>query len=563
MEDAVGVVLGTKDKSAEALEFWVAVEDDSYLQLDDVVYVKTPLPGREHEVVTFYGTVQFVTRFFEGIPFDSDTKRAADGIMPVNLTYAANISITRVLPAVFIPPKPGERVYRATGKQLEEGLFIDRMVAKIPAGMLRTGDTYYLNYDFISGQNGAHISISGVSGIATKTTYATFLLYSILNSGVLKGEQANTKAIIFNVKGEDLMFLDKPNANLPPEEEEKYKQLGLPAHAFDSVNLYAPSRPGSDSLIPATERRRTGVVPYMWTLRQMAQDRLFSFLFAESSEEVGTLMQLIRIVENVLANAARDGKDDEASLLSPTGAQISDLFELYEDIGASQESINQWFQNFPIHGGQVNAFLRRLHNAAFQTRGLIRKAPAEKKKPKYRIDWQAKQLTVVDIHTLPAAAKMFVVGALVKTIFREKEEQGTAHPHVFLLLDELNKYAPREGYSPIKDVLLDVAERGRSLGVILVGAQQTASEVEPRIFSNSAIRVAGRMDSAEVEHSEYGFLGPIFRKRAKIVSPGTMIVHQPDVPTPILLTFPFPAWATRPDEVDRKPAAEEDDPFEF
>ena len=51
------------------------------------------------------------------------------------------------------------------------------------------------------------------------------------------------------------------------------------------------------------------------------------------------------------------------------------------------------------------------------------------------------------------------------------------------MIDELNKYAPREGNSPIKDVLLDIAERGRSLGIILIGAQQTASEVERRIVS--------------------------------------------------------------------------------
>ena len=53
------------------------------------------------------------------------------------------------------------------------------------------------------------------------------------------------------------------------------------------------------------------------------------------------------------------------------------------------------------------------------------------------------------------------------------------------MIDELNKYAPREGSSPIKEVLLDIAERGRSLGIILIGAQQTAREVERRIVVNS------------------------------------------------------------------------------
>ena len=58
------------------------------------------------------------------------------------------------------------------------------------------------------------MNISGVSGVATKTTYASFLLYSLFHSRVLGGEAANTKAIVFNVKGEDLLFLDRPNAGL-------------------------------------------------------------------------------------------------------------------------------------------------------------------------------------------------------------------------------------------------------------------------------------------------------------------------------------------------------------
>ncbi|HEX3515361.1 MAG TPA: hypothetical protein VHT26_15315 [Trebonia sp.] len=54
-------------------------------------------------------------------------------------------------------------------------------------------------------------------------------------------------------------------------------------------------------------------------------------------------------------------------------------------------------------------------------------------------------------------------------------------------------------------MLLDIAERGRSRGIILIGAQQTASEVERRTVSNSAIRVVGRLDSAEAGRPEYGF----------------------------------------------------------
>ncbi len=158
-------------------------------------------------------------------------------------------------------------------------------------------------------------------------------------------------------------------------------------------------------------------------------------------------------------------------------------------------------------------------------------------------------MSVVDIHSLHDRAKRFVVGAVLKRLFEEKEALGTSRPLVFVVLDELNKYAPREGSGPIKEVLLDVSERGRSLGIVLVGAEQTASEVEGRVVANAALRVVGRLDAAEAERPEYGFLTAAGRGRAGILKPGTMIVLQPEIPAALLVRFPFPAWATRKSEV--------------
>jgi DNA helicase HerA-like ATPase len=166
----------------------------------------------------------------------------------------------------------------------------------------------------------------------------------------------------------------------------------------------------------------------------------------------------------------------------------------------------------------------------------------------HRVDFDRAQVTVVDLHNLNDRAKRFVVGVVLRRAFERKERSGQARPLQFVVLDELNKYAPREGSSPIKEILLDVAERGRSLGIILVGAQQTASEVERRIVANSAIRVVGRLDSAEATRGEYGFLPPVQRQRATIVKPGTMLVSQPELPVPLVVQFPFPAWATRAGE---------------
>ena len=105
---------------------------------------------------------------------------------------------------------------------------------------------------------------------------------------------------------------------------------------------------------------------------------------------------------------------------------------------------------------------------------------------------------------------------------------------------------------------MDIAERGRSLGVILIGAQQTASEVERRVVSNCAIRVVGRLDPAEAERAEYGFLSAPARQRAAILKPGSMLLQQPQIPVPLQIRFPFPSWATRVSEVAAQAA---EDPF--
>jgi di/tricarboxylate transporter len=94
--------------------------------------------------------------------------------------------------------------------------------------------------------------------------------------------------------------------------------------------------------------------------------------------------------------------------------------------------------------------------------------------------------------------------------------------------------------------------------VVLIGAQQTASEVERRFVANSAFRVVGRLDLAEAHRDEYRFLTVASRARAGILKTGSVIVHQPEIPTSLLVQFPFPTWATRVSEVVKTQST---DPF--
>ncbi len=544
----VGAVLGSQD--AGPLEFWIGVHDERLVQLDDLVVVETAVPGGGS--VTFYGIVDMVRKRYEGAEFDTDAFRAAEGVLPVQVSYAAHVQTTRIVPEVFLPPEPGSLVRVVRGEDFQKALYIDRMVKKLPIGLTRSLEPIYANLEFLDGTRGAHASISGVSGVATKTSYATFLLYSLFHSEVLGLDSANTKAIIFNVKGEDLLWLDKPNTRLDEESRKKYERLGLPVGPFQSVGLLAPVRRNSEVPMPDTGTRHEGVTPYCWTLREFARERLLRFAFADAEDARSQLGYLITQVERVLERTAREGDRDDPGL-SLNGEHLDSFGELVDAINDNLDGMGS-----AAAPGTRDAFRRRLHAAAHHMGHLVR---GDRESARYRIDWDANQVTVIDIHRLHGTAQMFVVGVVLKRMMERKEAQGTARPLVFVLLDELNKYAPRSGWSPIQDVLLDIAERGRSLGVSLFGAQQTASEVERRVVANAALKVVGRLDTAEAEHGEYGFLTPIARRRAGILSPGTMIVAQPEIPTPILLHFPFPSWATRESEAARLRSAADDNPF--
>src|SRR6478735_7351739 len=64
----IGRVLGTE--SSTPLDWWVAIEPDQFLQLEDVVLVQTLVPGADQ--VRISGVVDQVRAQHEGSRFESD-----------------------------------------------------------------------------------------------------------------------------------------------------------------------------------------------------------------------------------------------------------------------------------------------------------------------------------------------------------------------------------------------------------------------------------------------------------------------------------------------------------
>jgi hypothetical protein len=549
--DRLGLVVGTVP--ATPLTFSVGLAPGQYAQLDDVVITHRQMPGNGREPVQISGVVTNVEATHEGARFASDVFLIEQGALPAEVCEVAEVTVTRVEPEMYVPPLPGALVKRAKGAERDSALYFDEMGgSKVPVGFGRDGQPVFVNFEFIDGTRGAHVSISGVSGIATKTSFAMFLLHSITSCGVLKGEAHNTKALVFSVKGEDLLFLDYANSRLTPGQAAKYQALGLPATPFGNVRVFAPPRKGDTSGTPDVQARDRAVSPFYWTLAEFCEQELLPFVFADSEDERAQYTMLIaQVATRLRRDAVPAGADGAVKVtgVDPANDKIirtfGELVELLEAELGDDSTRSAWVAGSTLTGS-VNALLRRLRSAVSPLSVIVRGDLHHK--GERSISTSRAQMTVIDLHNLPDRAQRFVVGVTLRTEFARKERQGTARPLMFVMLDELNKYAPRDGDSPIKQILLDLAERGRSLGVILIGAQQTASEVERRILANCAIRVAGRLDAAEAQRPEYGYLPPAQRQRATLAKPGTMFIAQPDIPVPLAIDFPFPAWATRPSE---------------
>ena len=577
----IGLVDGSQGSNSRAFE--VVLDPSANVQLDQLVAVRNELPdGTE---VAHYGIVTELHSRFEGAKLPSDTARVVDRVMPAEHVRLAEVRMLRVVPELFVAPNAGSVATRAVGRDRMIALFEDEMKrGKLPVGLDMAGEPVYADMRFVDGRSGGHFSISGISGVATKTSYALYILYQLLETegGMTllggRAEREGVRAFVFNTKGEDLLHLDRPNSEFPgrPDAKTQWRALGVSDPGpFRSVRLYAPRRPGVSGAVAGVKSRDTGDVhPYGWTPEQFIRDQLLQFCFTsedDRSTQVGFIEQQFRIQllrhlrrleggesgavvvlravpEDTPFDPDRLAAKEPESVSAGEGHVIADFgdFVDFTEKMANQDDdervLKAWFGR--TQSGTRQAYLRRLLRLRKHIGPLIGCGLEP-------VSSENARLHVVDISTLHDDAQRFVVGSLLDGVWREKQGTGRV-PLRFVVLDELNKYAPAKGYSPLRDLLVDIAERGRSLGVLLVGAQQAASAVAPALPRNASLKVAGRLDASEAD--AYRFLSSALRERASRFMPGTMVLSQPIVPEPIPLRFPFPPYATNPDEAEMNDA---------
>lgn len=127
---------------------------------------------------------------------------------------------------IYIPLQSNAKVMLASAEEINYALGLDNIRNPIVCGYLEMYEgtkqsnkvtlPVNLNSKFIIGPEGAHLNISGISGLASKTSYAMFLLKSIQDSYLNKVtsndiDEDSVAFVLFNVKGRDLLAIDQIN----------------------------------------------------------------------------------------------------------------------------------------------------------------------------------------------------------------------------------------------------------------------------------------------------------------------------------------------------------------
>jgi DNA helicase HerA-like ATPase len=490
----------------------------------------------EHRTDSPTHLANFISSNFGELTEDPNTPRQG--------TNVAHVNVLNNDKDIYMPVL-SERVVRfADEKGIQSALGIDTMEVKnrIPAGLIKMSNgvaaVAYIDRRYVLGPESAHANISGISGLATKTSYAMFLIQSILQT-TPKEEKDKLVVIILNVKHGDLLQIDqKRDKKFSTEEMEMWEALGLTPKPFesDTVHYYLPR--SRDGRRPNSFLEPDLYATYAYDLETTA-DKL-DLLFAQIPDAYFTLESIISEIKEGIRNNEADFKNVHSWTNLLNGKPLFDP--------ATHSAVKEWRG---IRGSSIGVFRRHMRRMVQVGQSGIfvdTRAKNEKALGEEILKIKGGHTYVIDIARLQEHEQMLVFGDLLKSVYSLKadppEERKEPIPEkVIFFVDELNKYAPAGPRpSPLTELVLEIAERGRSLGVILISAQQFMSAVHQRVTGNCATKIIGRSGSAEVLQPDYRFLDNEIKSNVTRLSKGELLLSHAVYRQPIKVIFPKPAF---------------------
>jgi DNA helicase HerA-like ATPase len=564
MMNILGRVVATERRpnTPHEFHFWTAL--DSPIGIGTIVRVESAqpvngqLPRVYGMVVEGFSYTDLETPLHDVLGHDGEPGAAAGAPTRRTEVRLYTAAVLRHVPEEPLQPVPMGSVHLATDEDVAAALRMDAYLKEgartgIPVGLYRGGGTsspVYLDADFLLGPEAAHLNISGVSGLATKTSAVEWLLSSIFAH--FPASKGSVAAVCFNVKGPDLCFLDQPAARLDEADLALYEQLGVPPEPFRDVEYFAPytARGYSLNTLRSNEALEANVTPLTWGLREVLQYAEVLLNKDDVDAKAGALIEFIK--ERVVD---QDFTDEKYLSAKHVVRSFGDLERWFRDLlgGLERTNAESWRTH---HVATIRKVRNRLSNISTRCRGLVTDDGTVSDLPFGA--FRDRAVYVVDVANVEGDAQDLIFARIVAQLREHLEKRTLGVGHVVVFVDELNKYAPGDGPETyVRSMLLDIAERGRYLGLVLFAAQQFRSQVHRRVVGNCGTALFGRMDSDELATPGYATLSPAVRTKLSTLDKGQLMVRHPHFTQPVFVRFPRPAVLSGREGVERFPQAAE------
>jgi len=551
----IGKVLATEKNPSTMEEFYFWTRPELVLNPFDVVKVEHINNSKT------YGVVEEISHITDSASFLADYISNDFGDIhtaPITHRIGMNYVKAKIVgntENIYIPVLNGKSVAIAEKEEVSAALGLSTIKHPIPCGYLemyqgageedRVRLTVNMDSKYLIGPEGAHLNISGISGLAAKTSYAMFLLKGIqdkclnaLKSGD-KDADEDVAFVIFNVKGKDLLAIDEPNVFDSEKEREEvlalYDELGLSKTPFKNVHYYYPY---SDTRIHNTYLEKENVTKNI----DNGKAHMFKYEYRHDKENLDLMFSSIddpgQTMDSIL-NYIISGRGEFGNLDS-----WNDFLDKVKKCGEAgghgdkEISVLSWRKFERIVKKSI------YNNPLF---GSIKATDKEIRISQALADIKKNEVHVIDIAKLSDDMQAFVFGDAIKAIYNLKlspDDEANPPSKIVIFIDELNKYASSDvpKSSPILRQVLDIAERGRSLGIVLFGAEQFKSAIHQRVTGNCSTFAYGRTNAIELTKSDYRFIPSIYKSMMSRLKQGEYIIQNPVFRSLLNIMFPKPIY---------------------
>lgn len=547
--ETIGKIIATEKQPSTIEEFTFWTRKDLKLKPFDVVVVEHVENSKTFGVVEEISHMTdspsalagYISSDFGDVEAQSYTERI--GMNYVKCKVVGNDK------NVYIPVQEGRKVALATKEQIMMALGLDDVKNPVPAGYMEMYEgenqqtlPVYFNSHFLIGPEGAHLNISGISGLASKTSYSMFLMKAIQDV-MSKREDESVAFIMMNVKGTDLLKIDQMNDREKELKEIKkvYDKLGMEMKPFQQVKYFYPYSKDYTAYTYESEqvikdRMAAGKAFQFKYLFENDEDKeCLDLLFANVDDPNDTIESIINFIMSNGGNfkGVENWDEFKEALYKHTQSEMASK-------AGKEISVMSWRKFYRLFNKSFQKcrqmFTEKLGTGSVRLRDQISKI-------------QKNDVMVIDVAKMDEESQGFVFGDVMRAVYNLKLG-STDRPdeeipdRIVIFIDELNKYASNDvpKSSPILRQILDITERGRSLGVVLFGAEQFVSDIHKRVKGNCATQAYGRTNAIEITKEDFRFVPSVYKTMLTRQKQGEYIIQNPVFRSMLNVKFPLPIY---------------------